>query len=493
MNVAWSTRKKATATVITAVAVAALILGCGAAGATKAGKTGPVVLRSPDFNDAPALEYFQKRVLQLSHGALRIDPVSAWSFPKADTDLRKEKYVANGTADIGFVRTWSFDLLGVKTFQALTAPMLVDSDAVQRAVLASGIPDQMLPGLEKLGVKGLAVLANGLRKPAAVKRPLLRPADWQGISFVTPRSRGGFDAIQALGAHPVAADANLAALAGTPKLQGLDKNLAIYRDSGLDAVAPYVTANVNLWPMMYVILVNPDRFSKLTADQQKWLRQAAADAEVRSTQLVDHDDSIIRQLCGSGHATRFANASTADLAALRVAFAPAIAKLEQDPQTKSFITRIQQLKKSTASGSAPAIPTRCRVPSPKTSRALSVVRKNPASVLNGVYRVSHTRQELLAGGATAKEARDNNGLVTLRLKDGHYHYHILTPIVGPGDCDGPYTVSGKTVRFNFNVPTCKGYVVATWSLGHGQLRLHVTLANATDKVIMGGKPWKKIG
>ena len=137
-------------------------------------------------------------------------------------------------------------------------------------------------------------------------------------------------------------------------------------------------------------------------------------------------------------------------------------------------------------------PARCEVPVRKTAGALSE-RKNPASVLNGVYRVSHTAQELLAGGATAQEAHDNNGLVTLRLKDGHYHYHILTPIVGPGDCVGLYTVSGKTVRFDLNVPTCKGFVVATWSLGHGRLRLHVTLANAPDTVIWGSKPWKKIG
>jgi hypothetical protein len=63
--------------------------------------------------------------------------------------------------------------MGVTSFQALQAPMLIDSYSLERAVIASSIPGQMLQGLNKVGVHGLGVVADGLRKPAAVKHPRL--------------------------------------------------------------------------------------------------------------------------------------------------------------------------------------------------------------------------------------------------------------------------------------------------------------------------------
>ena len=104
--------------------------------------------------------------------------------------------------DLGWVGTRVFDTMGVKSFQALTAPMLVDSYALENAVIESGITDQMMEGLDELDVVGLAVLADGLRKPIGVTAPILGPADWRGITFGTLRSNGQAEAIRALGATP---------------------------------------------------------------------------------------------------------------------------------------------------------------------------------------------------------------------------------------------------------------------------------------------------
>ena len=73
-----------------------------------------------------------------------------------------------------------FDTLGVTGFQALKAPMLIDSYPLQQAVIASDIPGEMLAGLDELGVSGIAVLADGLRKPIAVKHPVLGLGDCAG-------------------------------------------------------------------------------------------------------------------------------------------------------------------------------------------------------------------------------------------------------------------------------------------------------------------------
>ena len=57
--------------------------------------------------------------------------------------------VADGRYDLGVVGTQVFDTLGVSSFQALNAPMLVDSYALQAAVLESGLTDTMMQPLER--------------------------------------------------------------------------------------------------------------------------------------------------------------------------------------------------------------------------------------------------------------------------------------------------------------------------------------------------------
>ena len=68
------------------------------------------------------------------------------------------------------------DTFGVKSFQALPAPMLIDSYPLQRAVLRSDMPAQMLADLEPIGLVGLSLVANELRHPFATKTRLAAPA-----------------------------------------------------------------------------------------------------------------------------------------------------------------------------------------------------------------------------------------------------------------------------------------------------------------------------
>jgi TRAP-type C4-dicarboxylate transport system substrate-binding protein len=296
----------------------------------------------------PAAAYFVNRVRQLSGGHLRIVVVSDWASEDPDVEQQLVRAVAAGKVDLGAAGTRVFDTLGVPSFQALTAPMLIDSYPLEREVIASDIPGKMLDGLETLGVTGLAVLGEGLRKPVAVSRLLLAPSDWHGVTFAAFRSRGAADAIRALGARP-------SDLVGGPltnalarrRIEGAENDLLTYRNNARQNLAPFVTANVNLWPRTEALLANPHRLSELTHEQQHWLRQAAADTAARSTSLFDHDRQIAVFLCNSG--AHLANASHSQLVALRAVLAPVYARLEKDPETKAFITRIEQLKRATRS------------------------------------------------------------------------------------------------------------------------------------------------
>src|SRR5687767_1025045 len=180
-----------------AVAVAILAGGCSSGGPSrdKAGGPGePVVLRMAGATDDPRLhpsvDYFVHRVEEVSGGELRIELVNKWGDFAPDAEQQIVRDVADGEFDLGSVGTGVFDTMGILSFQALTAPMLIDSYALQNAVIQSGITDEMMRSLDGVGVMGLGVLPDGLRKPIGVETPILAPADWRDIAFGTMRSNG---------------------------------------------------------------------------------------------------------------------------------------------------------------------------------------------------------------------------------------------------------------------------------------------------------------
>src|SRR5260370_20052578 len=193
-----------------AILVALSIAGCGALAGSKAGGPGPpVVLRMATMNGLPGFmpqvdPYLVNRVAKLSAGNVQIDMTYHVGEDTPGGEQQVVRGVAAGKYDLRVVGSRVFDTMGVNSFQALTAPMLIDSSPLERAVIGSGIPAQMMGSLDTLHVTGLGVLADGLRKPIAVRKPLLGPADWRGLTFAASRSAHPSQAIRALRATPSA-------------------------------------------------------------------------------------------------------------------------------------------------------------------------------------------------------------------------------------------------------------------------------------------------
>jgi TRAP-type transport system periplasmic protein len=480
-------RRTRLVTVALAVIAALVAGGCGGdgAGGDKAGGAGePVVLRMAnsygDLQSTPVIEQFVSQVKERSGGNVRIEVVDEWGGFADDAEQQVVGAVAAGKADLGWAGARAFDTMGVTSFQALQAPMLIDSYALQRAVLASDMPGQMLQGLDKLGVRGLGILADGLRKPVAVKQPIRGAADWRGITFGTVKSHSQTQAIQALGATPMEVfrrSRNEALAAG--KLAGFELSLFLYERNVLARPAPYVTTNVNLWPQMDVLLANPGRLAGLTEQQRGWLQQAARDAAGRSAAIADRDAQSLRNACQSG--ARFADASQAELASLRSAFAPVYASLEQDPQTKAFIHQIQALKRSTPAGAPLAIPAGCTGTAPEQLAAGAGMA--PAG-LNGTYRYLLTKEDARKVGDP--EVDQFPHVSTVKLRDGKVD----------GGCFGrgaTYSVTGD--RITFDTPEY-GYSMTFTFVADGAGNLHLTPVPPMDKgdaFQCSYKAWTKIG
>jgi hypothetical protein len=213
--------------------------------------------------------------------------------------------------------------------------------------------------------------------------------------------------------------------------------------------------------------------------------QAAADAAVHSTGLVQNEAPAVSAICQAGG--RFADASAAELQALRGRFAPVYASLEADPQTKAMIGQITALKRSTPAGPALTIPAGCtgRAPGQPASGSTTT------SKLNGTYRWTMTARD---GTTTTPDVNNEMlypSIFTATLRDGrwtlrHSGAEIMTD--NPGDT---YSLQGNRIRFHWG----DGFLTFTYSVdGQGNLRLTaVPPVHPDDKFVFTTHPWTKIG
>ena len=215
--------------------------------------------------------------------------------------------------------------------------------------------------------------------------------------------------------------------------------------NNLSKWAPYVTANVNLWPQMLAVIGNPDSLDGLTAEQRGWLTQAVGDTAALSSGLLNGDAGSLSELCAAG--ARFRNASESDIAGLREAFSPLLEDLQQDAQTKEFIAEIEHLKQQIGPGDALVIPSDC-TPVASIPGSTPPPKTNTATPLDGGVEVSYTRDELIAAHPDPSEVQpENYGHYELTFDRGDFSFEWLDGKTSSSAATGTYVVDGDTITF----------------------------------------------
>ena len=240
---------------LSAVIAALVVAGCGG-GADKAGgerTSKPTVLTLANANGEPGtLQLFANAVQQRSGGTLRIEFKNDWRQGATDYEAGVIRDVGAGKADLGWAGTRAFDDVGVSSFDALHAPLLIDSLPLERKALESPLVPQMLDGLEKVGVVGLGILPGPLRKPLGVAR-LVRPEDYRGKTIALTRSQVAEQTLRALGAS----GAEIVPAGPIEGYDGVEQQIGAIAGNEYDATASRLTANVTLWPRPLVMFANP--------------------------------------------------------------------------------------------------------------------------------------------------------------------------------------------------------------------------------------------
>src|SRR5262245_531052 len=282
---------------------------------------------------------FGQEVERLSAGTLKIEFRPEWRMDEVEFEAGTVADVQAGRFDIGWLGARVFDEVGVTSFQALLAPLLIDSHDLQEAVFEAGIPGEMLAGLDTVGLTGIGVLPGPMRKVLGVSKPMTAPSDFTGTTIGHQDSAVAHQTLTALGAIAVARPTG----SDLEGLDGYEQQLVSILGNHYEEVAKYVTANLNLWPRPLVIFMNGDAFDALSPENQRVLRDAATaitDDALAAARAEDADTAPL--LCDAG--LTLALASGSDLAGLNAAVQPVYAKLATDPQTKADLDAIAALK-----------------------------------------------------------------------------------------------------------------------------------------------------
>src|SRR5436190_17552804 len=112
-------------------------VGCRGSSANKAG--GPhakstLVLTMADWSDGDGLEAFANQVERLSGGTMRIVAKTKWRHGQSRSENGLIGDISAGKADLGVAGSRAWDSVGVNSFRALHAPLLIDSYALQEEV-----------------------------------------------------------------------------------------------------------------------------------------------------------------------------------------------------------------------------------------------------------------------------------------------------------------------------------------------------------------------
>jgi TRAP-type C4-dicarboxylate transport system substrate-binding protein len=424
------------------VLTAALAMGAAACGPGNLDKAGgrvpkPVVLTlANDSGDLSGAQPFATAANELSHGALQIrieGPSGRLGDLNSETGLIRA--VQAGKAQLGITGTQAFDTVAAGGFQALQAPFLIDSYALQRTVLASDLSLKMLAALKPAGLAGLGLLPGVFARPVGFFRPLLAASDYRGAKIGTLPSLAAGETFRALGAA-------LVTEGGIGGLDGVATDV-FAADTAFHRPGATLTGNVIFWPWPGVIFMNRRAFESLTAGQRSDLFRAAAKARAAKIYL-GNDTAYLSDWCRRG--AKVVTASPADLAGLRVAVRPVYRTLEASPATRVFINQITAMRQAIG-GSPDSLTCASARNTGQSSTA--------ASPLEGTWQVTYTKQELLAAGADPTLiylSKETWGHFTLKFSSGHWWLRLTggDPAVPPNHrlAYGTYAVAGDKVLFH---------------------------------------------
>jgi len=458
------------------------LVAAGCRSGTKAGgqrKQETVILSiaTHDAADRDLAEYIAA-VGRLSGGSIRFELKEGWRSEDVASDRRTVADVRAGKVDLAKVAVGSLDTLGVDDFQAMMAPFLVDGLGVEEKLLTSDLPAQMLVGVDRLGVQGVAMLPGEPMRPFGLTRRLLAASDYRKAVIGSAPSTLSARTFQMLGATT---RGYLPRNLPPWDYDGAELDLLTLDLNRYDAPGSSLTANVAFWPRAFVVVANRNVFANLTASQRRALRDGGSEAVAPAiTRLRAEDREEATILCRRGALDVIA-ATPTQVATLRAAVRPVYVELERDPQTRSFIHAIEAMKRRTS----PAEESHC--PRQHARRAKSRAPETVATPLDGTWEMAVSVAQVIGITHSPQGAGADAGRYRLVLRRGHASaFHVGD---ANGSNKGVFSVRDNVVLFRYPNET----LVYRWNVFRDTLTLRYLPGRETGAPNPTFAPWHRVG
>ena len=183
--------------------------------------------------------------------------------------------------------TAKFAPLGAKEFEALDLPFAFVDDKNYEKVMKGELGQWLMKKLEPKGITGLAFWDNGFHMVSANK-PLLVPADFQGLKVRISGSKIADQYFRKLGANPqILAFSEVYQALQTGVVDGCENTASNYLTQKFHEVQKHITVGEHAH-LQYAVIVNSKFWGGLPPDIR-----AAVDKAM--TEATDYTNSIARQ------------------------------------------------------------------------------------------------------------------------------------------------------------------------------------------------------
>jgi C4-dicarboxylate-binding protein DctP len=183
--------------------------------------------------------------------------------------------------------TAKFAPLGIKEFEALDLPWLFKDDQTYSNAIKGTVGKWLFQKLEPKGITGLAYWDNGFHMLSA-NRPLVKPADFQGLKVRISGSKVADQYFRLLGTIPqIMAFSEVYQALQTGVVDGCENTASNYLTQKFYEVQKDITVSYHAH-LQYAVIVNAKFWSGLPPDIRTQLDKAMADA-------TDYTNSIARQ------------------------------------------------------------------------------------------------------------------------------------------------------------------------------------------------------
>lgn len=273
------TLRRSNALLLLGTLLAVLLAGCGPVRSVKVIKLAHAL--DPSHPVHLGMARFAARLAEKSGGRLRVD-----LYPSGQLGSERECIELLQLGGLGMTKASSSALEGFAAeFRVFGLPFLFRDEAHRWAALDAEVGREILLAAEGKFLRGLCYYDAGTRNFYTTKRRVVRPEDLAGLKIRTQESPMAIRMVRALGASatPIAFGELYTALQ-QGVVDGAENNPPSFHLSRhYELCRHYVLSEHTAVPD--VLLISTHLWRQLTAEEQRWVQEAAGESERHQREL----------------------------------------------------------------------------------------------------------------------------------------------------------------------------------------------------------------